>query len=488
MGHEGLLHEAESFLAPRKGGSGKVETSKKKPKAVTSRPRKDKLVLGIDVEMVEVEDLSKVAVVGHARGKHFSIGFLRRWVATQWKVLVPISLEIRVLTKGWFSFIFHSSTEVEVVLRRHWEMNGVPIILKRWTLFFDSKTEKVEMEPIWVRLPGFPMNLWNETRFAKIGNFLGEYFCVDFSYKETGLFTVAKIMVKIDLRLGLTTEITIQAKDGEFIQQLDYEGVPFRCHRCHVYGHLVDSCPYPFRASISLIDKDVVGETAPSPAASIPVHGGGDCGVIDQGLAPVMGVPCCGEVVIHDRPLEDIPIVDRGLCTKEVGVDAVVNIVAGSTSSWDASRSLPRLVQLRRGLSMTSSGMSHNIVSLFPSVHTSVLGGVSSFCSSPLVSSVALCPVAPCQMPRVDTCLSPSIVSTNPSSSSEGRSICYALRSREVMFDGPGGKGLADIVKTTEVKGRGRKSHLSKVQERAKVDLLMGTQTSIEWALRAGLT
>jgi len=217
LGREGLLHEAESLLAPRKGGSGKVVVPKKKPKAVTNRPRKDRLVLGIDVEMEEVEDLSKVAVVGHVRGKRFSIGFLRRWVDGQLKVLVPIAPEIRVLTKGWFSFIFHSSAEVEAVLRRQWVMNRVPIILKKWTPFFDSKKEKVEMEPIWVRLPGFPMNLWNETRFAEIGNFLGEYICADFSYKETGRFTVAKIMVKIDLRLGLTSEITIQAKDGEFI-------------------------------------------------------------------------------------------------------------------------------------------------------------------------------------------------------------------------------------------------------------------------------
>jgi len=117
LGRDVLLHEAESLLAPRKGGSGKVETLKKKPKAVNNRPRKDKLVLGIDMVMAEAEDLSKVAVVGHARGKRFSIGFLRRWVTNRWKDLVPTAPEIKVLTKGWFSFIFHNSEEVDVVLR-----------------------------------------------------------------------------------------------------------------------------------------------------------------------------------------------------------------------------------------------------------------------------------------------------------------------------------------------------------------------------------
>ena len=44
------------------------------------------------------------------------------------------------------------------------------------------------------------MHLWNENRFAEIGNFLGEYVCANLSFLETGKYSVAKIMVKIDLR------------------------------------------------------------------------------------------------------------------------------------------------------------------------------------------------------------------------------------------------------------------------------------------------
>ena len=151
--------------------------------------------------------------------------------------------EIRVLTKGWFSFILKNKGEVDAVLSRQWSMLGVPIVLKSWSPFFDSKMENFDKEPLWVKLPGFPMNLWNETRFAEIGNYLGEYVCSDYSHHETGKYTVAKIMVKIDLRLGLSAEINVQSKDGDFVQILDYVGVPFKCHRCHVHGHLVASCP-----------------------------------------------------------------------------------------------------------------------------------------------------------------------------------------------------------------------------------------------------
>ena len=127
-------------------------------------------------------------------------------------------------------------------------MHGVPIVLKSWTPFFDSQLEKINKEPLWVKLPGFPMHLWNENRFAEIGNYLGEYVCADFSFVEIGKYTVAKILVNIDMCKGLSSEITVQSKDGDFVQILDYVGVPFRCLRCHTYGHLVAKCPLPFKA------------------------------------------------------------------------------------------------------------------------------------------------------------------------------------------------------------------------------------------------
>ena len=122
------------------------------------------------------------------------------------------------------------------------------------------------------------------------------------------------------------------------------------------------------------------------------------------------------------------------------------------------------------------------VVPLFPV--SDDLGGVLSF-GSPLARPAFHCLVAPCTLPLSDCVFTPSIVSTNTSTSSEGRSIRYALRSREISFEGSGGKGLPDLSLCVVGKGRGRKSLLSKAQDRAKVDLGMGTQSSIEWALRA---
>ena len=115
LGSHDLFPEAESILAPKKGGSAK-EGSQKGPKVVKDRKRRDKLVLGVDVSMEEAEDMSLTAVVGHVRGKRFGRGFLQRWAAEQWTHLMDLAPEVRVLTKGWFSFILHSKREVDVVL------------------------------------------------------------------------------------------------------------------------------------------------------------------------------------------------------------------------------------------------------------------------------------------------------------------------------------------------------------------------------------
>ena len=68
LGSHDLSLETKSFLGPKQGGSVK-EGSKKCPKVVKERKRRDKLVLGVDVSMEEAEDLSLTAVVGRVCGK-----------------------------------------------------------------------------------------------------------------------------------------------------------------------------------------------------------------------------------------------------------------------------------------------------------------------------------------------------------------------------------------------------------------------------------
>jgi hypothetical protein len=35
--------------------------------------------------------------------------------------------------------------------------------------------------------------------------------------------------------------------DKTFLQRLDYDGVPFKCHRCHQHGHVISQCHLPLK-------------------------------------------------------------------------------------------------------------------------------------------------------------------------------------------------------------------------------------------------
>ena len=128
-----------------------------------------------------------------------------------------------VLAKGWFSFIFDSREMVDRFLGLQWCMDGIPLFLKRCDPPFDAKMENLVLAPLWVRLPSLPMHLWASSCFAVIGNFLA----IVFSFQTSGIMTVAWILVNIDLKLELLTDIQIKTSSRTFSQILDYEGVPF---------------------------------------------------------------------------------------------------------------------------------------------------------------------------------------------------------------------------------------------------------------------
>jgi hypothetical protein len=58
---------------------------------------------------------------------------------------------------------------------------------------------------------------------------------------------MAIILIGIDLRGGLTTEIILHKISKLFIQPMGYYGVSFHCIRCHKYGHLVVDCDLPLK-------------------------------------------------------------------------------------------------------------------------------------------------------------------------------------------------------------------------------------------------
>lgn len=57
------------------------------------------------------------------------------------------------------------------------------------------------------------------------------------------VMTFAHICVELDLSRPLPNAMEMCAGSHSWMQQMDYETLPFRCHLCHEYGHLLRRCP-----------------------------------------------------------------------------------------------------------------------------------------------------------------------------------------------------------------------------------------------------
>ena len=59
----------------------------------------------------------------------------------------------------------------------------------------------------------------------------------------------ARVLVELNVSVGLPTEIDIISHDRVFFQRLDYLKVPFRCHFYHETDHIRCSCPSSLHGS-----------------------------------------------------------------------------------------------------------------------------------------------------------------------------------------------------------------------------------------------
>lgn len=213
-------------------------TCKRKSKCVKATSREITIRLDEASTLDNIMDMANTVLVGHVRGRAYSAKQLSLWVKEVWGGVLSDLPEVHALPRGWFSLKFSNEAHTNLVLARYWHIEMAPVLLKRWSPLFDLEHEQIGARPIWVRLPGLPLQFWEEEVFIRIGNALGTYLDHDRTFIESRSRTLACILVYLDTRDELEEQITLQWGRCIRVQILDYEGVPFRCRRCHKVGHL----------------------------------------------------------------------------------------------------------------------------------------------------------------------------------------------------------------------------------------------------------
>lgn len=115
-----------------------------------------------------------------------------------------------------------------------------------------------------MRLPGLPFQFWTETTFRNIREDFGHYLDHDRSYLTTCNRALAHIPIFLDTKDGLHDTYNMFFRGMIWQQTLDYEGVPFRCRKCHEVGHLFKDCTKLF-FSVPLQNKTISAATQTEP-------------------------------------------------------------------------------------------------------------------------------------------------------------------------------------------------------------------------------
>ncbi|XP_057866241.2 receptor-like protein EIX1 [Cryptomeria japonica] len=109
--------------------------------------------------------------------------------------------------------------------------------------WFNPLEELPNRVPVWVRLPRLPMECCQEDVLRMLASILGRPIGASSQTLGRRVMTFARIYVEIDLSKPLPNAIEMCAGSYSWVQQLDYETLPFRCRLCHESSHLQRKCP-----------------------------------------------------------------------------------------------------------------------------------------------------------------------------------------------------------------------------------------------------
>ena len=153
-------------------------------------------------------------------------------------------MEILLAANNYFMVSFSSMSDRNKVFEGGpYFFNQVGLFIKPWHIGFNFVEEIPSRVPVWVRLPWLPLEFWREDILHSISLLLGKPVGSATQTQDRKIISYARICVEVDLNNPLPDSMEICLGSSSWIQQLDYETLPFRCRICHEYGHLLRKCP-----------------------------------------------------------------------------------------------------------------------------------------------------------------------------------------------------------------------------------------------------
>ena len=125
-------------------------------------------------------------------------------------------------------------------------MDSYFLSMDPWHPLFHANDDFMMKKLVWVKLPTLSMDLQTIQSLSVIGNSIGKTLLIDDIFFTSNVKYVVRLLINIDVSLGLHESMYFVMGGKKYSQIIYYQNIPFRCIRCHSYGHMHSDCDKVF--------------------------------------------------------------------------------------------------------------------------------------------------------------------------------------------------------------------------------------------------
>ncbi|XP_022843290.1 uncharacterized protein LOC111366827 [Olea europaea var. sylvestris] len=187
----------------------------------------------------EVEDAWGFSLVGYVAGRFPGKTALLQ-LCNSWKVNYKYSVH----TSGWLIFKFENAEDrLNVLEGRPYFVFGRPLMLKIMPQFFEFDDKEISTVPIWINLPGLPLECWKSKALSKIVSKVGKPISTDKLTSTMDRISYVRVLVEVDVSKELVRTVHMMLPNGKLREQgVYFEHVPKYCNTCKMFGHPTLGC------------------------------------------------------------------------------------------------------------------------------------------------------------------------------------------------------------------------------------------------------
>jgi hypothetical protein len=151
---------------------------------------------------------------------------LRSWIKYQWKPSGEVDLHLG--SKGFFTTVFMNLEDRDKIFEGGPYFHAsTGLYMRPWKENFSPEKETFKSVPVWLRLYSLPLDYWLSSTFEAIGNKLGKYVKTSDATLKGKYTSYARICIEMDVSGALPEAISLEFRDEEWIQSIDYEKICF---------------------------------------------------------------------------------------------------------------------------------------------------------------------------------------------------------------------------------------------------------------------